>query len=169
MRFLLCFKDIKWYFYFAEETYSNMCALCEKPDVCDYPDIYSGYEGALRCLTHNGGDVAWTKVIYVKRFFGLPVGVTPAVPTSENPADFRYLCPDGTKVPIDANTKPCTWAARPWQGYMTNGNDANNVASIQRVWEFIYKKDRKIFLIRRNFDRVVEVKSTVLEILIILL
>lgn len=115
-----------------KETYSNMCALCEKPDVCDYPDKYSGYEGALRCLAHNGGDVAWTKVIYVKRFFGLPVGVTPAIPTSENPADFRYLCPDGSKVPIDANTKPCTWAARPWQGYMTNGDDANNVEAIQR-------------------------------------
>ncbi|XP_076630362.1 transferrin 1 [Colletes latitarsis] len=104
-----------------KETYSNMCALCEKPNVCDYPDIYSGYEGALRCLAHNGGDVAWTKVIYVKRFFGLPVGVSPAVPTNENPADYRYFCPDGTKVPIDANTKPCTWAARPWQGYMANG------------------------------------------------
>ncbi|XP_071625718.1 transferrin 1 [Temnothorax longispinosus] len=115
-----------------KETYSNMCALCEKPNVCDYPDIYSGYEGALRCLAHNGGDVAWTKVIYVKRFFGLPVGVTPAVPTSENPSDFRYFCPDGSKVPIDAETKPCTWAARPWQGYMTNGAISNNAEAIQR-------------------------------------
>lgn len=114
-----------------KETYNNLCALCEKPDVCDYPDTYSGYEGALRCLAHNGGQVAWTKVIYVKRFFGLPVGVTPAVPTSENPADFRYFCPDGSKVPIDAHTKPCTWAARPWQGYMTNGDDVNNAEAIQ--------------------------------------
>lgn len=120
-------------FSLSEETYSNMCALCEKPHVCDYPDMYSGYEGALRCLAHNGGEVAWTKVIYVKRFFGLPVGVTPAVPTSENPADFRYFCPDGSKVPIDADTKPCTWAARPWQGYMTNGADFNNAEAIQRV------------------------------------
>ncbi|XP_033342744.2 transferrin 1 [Megalopta genalis] len=114
-----------------KETYSNMCALCEKPEICDYPDIYSGYEGALRCLAHNGGEVAWTKVIYVKRFFGLPVGVTPAVPTSENPAEFRYFCPDGSKVPINADTKPCTWAARPWQGYMTNGDTAGNVKALQ--------------------------------------
>ncbi|KAF7382963.1 hypothetical protein HZH66_013365 [Vespula vulgaris] len=109
-----------------KETYSNMCALCEKPDICDYPDIYSGYEGALRCLVHNGGNVAWTKVIYVKRFFGLPVGVTPAVPTNEDPSNFRYFCPDGTKVPINADTKPCTWAARPWQGYMAN-DGVNNI------------------------------------------
>ncbi|XP_017889862.1 transferrin [Ceratina calcarata] len=114
-----------------KETYSNMCALCEKPDVCDYPDIYSGYEGALRCLAHNGGEVAWTKVIYVKRFFGLPVGVSPAVPSTENPADFRYFCPDGTKVPIDATTKPCTWAARPWQGYMTN-EAVKDVEAVQK-------------------------------------
>ncbi|KAG6800752.1 transferrin 1 precursor [Apis mellifera caucasica] len=114
-----------------KETYSNMCALCEKPEVCDYPDIYSGYEGALRCLAHNGGEIAWTKVIYVKRFFGLPVGVTAAIPTSENPADYRYFCPDGSKVPIDANTKPCTWAARPWQGYMTN-NGVSNVEAVQK-------------------------------------
>ncbi|XP_012288841.1 transferrin isoform X2 [Orussus abietinus] len=114
-----------------KETYSNMCALCEKPEVCDYPDIYSGYEGALRCLAHNGGEVAWTKVIYVKRFFGLPVGVTPAVPTNENPSEFRYFCPDGTKVPINAETKPCTWAARPWQGYMTNGG-MSDVGAVQK-------------------------------------
>lgn len=117
---------------FTEETYSNMCALCEKPSVCDYPDNYSGYEGALRCLAHNGGQVAWTKVIYVKRFFGLPVGVTPAVPTKEDPSNFNYFCPDGTKVPIDATTKPCTWAARPWQGYMTNGQ-VKNVDAVQKV------------------------------------
>lgn len=114
-----------------KETYSNMCALCEKPEVCDYPDIYSGYEGALRCLVHNGGQVAWTKVIYVKRFFGLPVGVTRAIPTSENPADYRYFCPDGSKVPIDSTTKPCTWAARPWQGYMTN-EAVGDVQAVQK-------------------------------------
>lgn len=109
-----------------------MCALCEKPEVCDYPDIYSGYEGALRCLVHNGGQVAWTKVIYVKRFFGLPVGVSPAVASNEDPTNYRYFCPDGSKVPIDATTKPCTWAARPWQGYMTNGQ-VKNVNGVQKV------------------------------------
>ncbi|XP_057331464.1 transferrin [Microplitis mediator] len=117
-----------------KEKYSNMCALCEDPVKCDYPDKFSGYDGALRCLAHNGGQVAFTKVIYVKRFFGLPVGKTPAVPTNENPSDFAYFCPDGTKVPIDKDTKPCTWAARPWQGYMTNGQ-VHDIPAVQKEIE----------------------------------
>lgn len=51
--------------------YSQLCALCEHPETCDYPDNYSGYEGALRCLAHNGGQVAFTKVIFVRKFFGV--------------------------------------------------------------------------------------------------
>lgn len=58
---------------FVERKYSNLCALCEKPDVCDYPDKFSGYDGALRCLAHNGGEIAWTKVYYVKKFFGVSI------------------------------------------------------------------------------------------------
>ncbi|XP_011497419.1 PREDICTED: transferrin [Ceratosolen solmsi marchali] len=114
-----------------KETYGNLCALCEKPDICDYPDAYSGYEGALRCLTQNGGDVAWTKAIYVRQFFGLDTQgsneatATTATTIKADPRNYRYLCPDGTKVPIDERTKPCTWAARPWQGYMTNGGVAD--------------------------------------------
>ncbi|XP_063381621.1 transferrin isoform X2 [Cydia fagiglandana] len=94
--------------------YSQLCALCEHPEICDYPDNFSGYEGALRCLAHNGGQVAFTKVIYVRKFFGLPVGTIPASQSSENPDEFAYLCADGSKVPI--REKACSWAARPWQG-----------------------------------------------------
>lgn len=55
----------------AERRYANLCALCEDPVKCDYPDRFSGYEGAIRCLVENGGDVAFTKVIYVRKFFGV--------------------------------------------------------------------------------------------------
>lgn len=58
-------------FLFPEAQYSSLCALCQEPGKCDYPDDYSGYEGAIRCLAHNGGQVAFTKVIYVRKFFGV--------------------------------------------------------------------------------------------------
>ncbi|CAH2084957.1 unnamed protein product [Euphydryas editha] len=99
-----------------KSQYKQLCALCEHPDKCDYPDNYSGYEGALRCLAHNGGEVAFTKVIYVRKFFGLPVGTIPANQSSENPDEFAYLCVDGSKVPV--REKACSWAARPWQGLL---------------------------------------------------
>lgn len=57
----------------AEKRYSNLCALCEDPVKCDYPDKYSGYDGSIRCLAENGGDVAFTKVIFVNRYFGVSV------------------------------------------------------------------------------------------------
>ncbi|CAH0720176.1 unnamed protein product, partial [Brenthis ino] len=96
--------------------YSQLCALCEHPEKCDYPDNFSGYDGALRCLAHNGGEVAFTKVIYVRKFFGLPVGTIPASQSSENPDEFAYLCVDGSKVSVRETA--CTWAARPWQGLL---------------------------------------------------
>ncbi|KAJ3640628.1 hypothetical protein Zmor_027180 [Zophobas morio] len=120
--------NLKW-----KKQYSNLCALCEHPDVCDYPDNFSGYDGALRCLAHNGGQVAWTKVIYVRKFFGLPVGVTPAKPSNENPENFAYLCPDGTRVPVTGT--PCRWAARPWQGYMANADVIKTVDELRRKIE----------------------------------
>ncbi|XP_076250329.1 transferrin 1 [Rhynchophorus ferrugineus] len=116
-----------------KRKYSNLCALCEHPEICDYPDLFSGYDGALRCLAHNGGQIAWTKVIYVRKFFGLPVGITPGKPTNEDPSQFAYLCPDGTKVPVTET--PCTWAARPWQGYMTNAAVAKSVDDLRRKIE----------------------------------
>lgn len=57
------------------KRYSNLCALCEDPIKCNYPDKYSGYEGAIRCLAEKGGDVAFTKVIYVRRFFGVSIDI----------------------------------------------------------------------------------------------
>ncbi|KAF0314806.1 hypothetical protein GQ607_017962, partial [Colletotrichum asianum] len=104
-----------------KQRYSNLCALCEHPDVCDYPDKFSGYDGALRCLAQNGGEVAWTKVYFVKKHFGLAIGNGAATPNDQNPDDYAYFCPDGTKKPVTGPA--CRWAARPWQGYIADSQD----------------------------------------------
>ncbi|XP_063216144.1 transferrin [Bacillus rossius redtenbacheri] len=112
-------------------TYSNLCALCEDPRKCDYPDKYSGYDGALRCLAEHGGDVAFTKVYYVKKHFGLPIGgVPPATPVIDaHPEDYAYLCQDGSKRPVTGPA--CRWAARPWQGFITNGDIVSSAADLR--------------------------------------
>lgn len=68
-----CQLNFCWNFVpvFTEQKYPNLCALCEDPAKCDYPDKFSGYDGSIRCLVDNGGDIAFTKVIYVRRFFGV--------------------------------------------------------------------------------------------------
>ncbi|XP_066992050.2 transferrin [Anabrus simplex] len=112
-----------------KQTYSNLCQLCEDPVKCDYPDKFSGYDGALRCLSDNGGQVAWTKTYFVKKHFGIPLGTEPPYTvtnnTGYNPDDYAYLCPDGTKKPI--TERACRWAARPWQGYLANADLTSDV------------------------------------------
>lgn len=100
-----------------KKKYSNLCALCEKPAQCNYPDIYSGYDGAIRCLDKRQGQVAFTKVQYIKKYFGLTGN--PTAPKAEGkPEDFEYLCEDGTRRPITGPA--CSWAQRPWSGYISN-------------------------------------------------
>lgn len=56
----------------------------------------------------------------------LPVGNNPATTTAQaNPADYEYLCSDGSRQPVDGaatGQPPCTWAQRPWQAYMGNAD-----------------------------------------------
>lgn len=113
-----------------KSDYSNLCALCENPEKCDYPDLYSGYDGAIRCMmAPNRGDVAWTKVVVVRQFFGLPpYSRTPEM--DKDPAMntdlYSYLCPDGTKMPLTSDT-PCTWAGRPWPGFISKPVDVGDM------------------------------------------
>ena len=67
---------------FAEKKYSNLCALCEKPEQCNYPDKFSGYDGAIRCLDKGQGDVAFTKVQFIKKYFGVSLKMHNSKPTS---------------------------------------------------------------------------------------
>ncbi|XP_061398563.1 uncharacterized protein LOC133334286 [Musca vetustissima] len=97
-----------------KKKYSNLCALCEKPEQCNYPDKFSGYDGAIRCLDKGKGEVAFTKVQFIKKYFGL----IPGVKAEGDPSDFEYLCEDGSRRPLDGPA--CSWAQRPWSGYIAN-------------------------------------------------
>ncbi|XP_067641456.1 transferrin [Eurosta solidaginis] len=102
-----------------KKKYSNLCALCEKPEQCNYPDNYSGYDGAIRCLDKGKGEVAFTKVQFIKKYFGLKPGTT----AEGDPSEFEYLCEDGTRRPITGPA--CSWAQRPWSGYISNVDVVN--------------------------------------------
>lgn len=52
-----------------------------------------------------------------------------------NPDDYEYLCEDGSRKPVTGTA--CTWAQRPWQGYMGNGDINSRVSRLQdRINEF---------------------------------
>lgn len=53
-----------------------------------------------------------------------------------NPNDYEYLCEDGSRRSI-TDDPVCTWAQRPWQGYMGNADIYQNLNRLQdRVNEF---------------------------------
>ncbi|XP_053678924.1 transferrin [Anopheles nili] len=109
-----------------KDRYSSLCQRCSNPQQCAKDDKYAGYGGAIRCLVENGGDVAFTKTIFVRKYFGLPVTpggtAAPALNPDARAADYAYLCEDGTTRPIADGTPVCSWAQRPWQVLLGNGD-----------------------------------------------
>lgn len=52
-----------------------------------------------------------------------------------NPDDYEYLCEDGSRKPVTGPA--CSWAQRPWQGYMGNSDVNKRVSRLQdRISEF---------------------------------
>jgi len=135
---------IRQLFSVAEEKYPNLCSLCENRKECAENDKFAGFRGSLRCLTENRGDVAWTRLETVYQFFSgqspLPqnpiqaqfpsqltsgssppiVGAAPqTAPPPVSISDYSFLCPDGSRLPVDTQT-PCTWAGRPWKAFVAS-------------------------------------------------
>jgi len=110
-----------------KKKYSNLCALCEKPEQCNYPDKFSGYDGAIRCLDKGKGEVAFTKVQFIKKYFGL----TPDTKAEGDPSEFEYLCEDGTRRPITGPA--CSWAQRPWTGYISNAQTVTGDEKLHKL------------------------------------
>ncbi|XP_076036102.1 uncharacterized protein LOC143022049 [Oratosquilla oratoria] len=94
--------------------YPSLCSMC-KSGTCDRNDEYVGYSGALRCLTENNGDVAFSILSDTKNFFE---------ENKINANDYGLLCPDGSIIDITGatTTEDCFWAARPWDVYVANGH-----------------------------------------------
>lgn len=108
-----------------KETYPKLCELCKDPKACAKDDNYSNYDGALRCLTENGGDVAWTKMDAVEKFFKLKDS-TP----KEIVKEYSLLCWDGSSMPI-TSPNPCSWAKRPWKAVVASSRLGGNPSQVK--------------------------------------
>ncbi|XP_071485954.1 melanotransferrin-like [Diadema antillarum] len=99
---------------------ANLCGICTRPD-CP-PDsnleLYNSYEGALRCLVEEAGDVAFIKPSTLEENTGLPPGNEWNSGLDIN--DFRLLCPDGTRGTID-DSDTCSLAQSAADGIVTSG------------------------------------------------
>nr|XP_053629551.1 transferrin-like [Cherax quadricarinatus] len=116
-----------------KQRYAAMCSMC-KSGTCDVNDDYIGYEGALRCLTEKGGDVAFSKLTVVQKFFSNARAVL--VNT------YGLMCPDGRIVDITSpNASDCFWAARPWDIYVTHGGASE--AKVQKLQWALSQSKRK--------------------------
>ncbi|XP_035908482.1 transferrin [Anopheles stephensi] len=123
--------------------YANLCERCDQPQRCAKDDRFAGYEGAIRCLVENGGDVAFSKTIYVRKYFGLPVtpggAPAPALNPNARTEDYAYLCEDGTTRPIADGQPVCSWAQRPWQVLLGNGDLNGQPRKLQTLFQQLYR------------------------------
>lgn len=75
-------------------------------------------------------------------FLQLPIGNNPAKTTAQaNPVDYEYLCEDGTRKSVTG--KACTWAQRPWQGYMGNSDINTRLSRLQDRLQTFYNDGKK--------------------------
>lgn len=57
--------------------------------------------------------------------------MTEGVIAEGDPADFEYLCEDGTRRPITGPA--CSWAQRPWIGYISNADSVNGNENLHNL------------------------------------
>ncbi|CAL4096527.1 unnamed protein product, partial [Meganyctiphanes norvegica] len=96
-----------------KNRYKAMCSMCASGE-CEEDELFSGYEGALKCLTEKGGDVAFTSLSTAQNFFQT---------ASVYKNYYSLLCRSNKLVPIDSpEAKDCYWAARPWNVFVTSSS-----------------------------------------------
>lgn len=89
----------------SEKLHPSLCSLCKDPLSCSQSDEYSGYEGAIQCLLDGAGQVAFTTIDAVDKFFRERAS---AVNLIEN---YQFLCLDGSRMPV--TRRACEWSRRP--------------------------------------------------------
>lgn len=72
----------------------------------------------------------------------MPINSKPAQTQQQaNPSDYEYLCEDGTRRAV--TEQPCSWAQRPWQGYMGNIDLKTRISRLQNRIEEFYEDGKK--------------------------
>lgn len=55
----------------------------------------------------------------------------PGVTAEGDPTEFEYLCEDGSRRPL--NEPACSWAQRPWSGYISNAEAIKSDEKLQNL------------------------------------
>lgn len=72
----------------------------------------------------------------------MPIANNPPKTEAEaNPEDYEYLCEDGSRRPI--NGPACSWAQRPWQGYMGNADLNTGLTPLQDQISTFYNNGKR--------------------------
>lgn len=101
----------------------SLCSLCKDPLSCSMSDEYAGYEGAIQCLLDGAGQVAFTTIDAVDKFFRERASAVNLI------EDYQFLCLDGSRMPV--TRRACEWSRRPSNTFIIRkGKGKNNSLSL---------------------------------------
>ncbi|XP_066991572.2 transferrin isoform X2 [Anabrus simplex] len=107
------------------KQFSVLCANCHNPETCSNdPSKDNHDEGALRCVTQRGGQVAYVSIDAVKEYFRV---------YGEYAANYSYLCRDGTKMDIGVD-QPCAWYEEPLDAIVAISELATELQNKIKDW-----------------------------------
>ncbi|UYV72031.1 MFI2 [Cordylochernes scorpioides] len=118
----------------AEKEHSSLCKLCSSKD-CSAEDEFAGYQGAIKCLADDKGDIAFTTIEATFQYFR----------GSSRAAEYKLVCKNGTLVDVAENTA-CYWARRPTAAFLASSTVAkdrknlfyNNVRDLYNLFTLPY-------------------------------
>jgi len=93
----------------------KLCSSCKDPNAETFcvkgSEEYSGYEGALKCMIEDSGDVAFIKHTTMDDY--------PWTGSGKTAANYKLLCPQGGCVPV-TDYLACKWATVPSHAVVVN-------------------------------------------------